>query len=390
MSKKTAASAVIQDFEVLEDTGLRLHDLVGVNPIKAEINRLCHALSNPQQLESFNARAPERILITGERGIGKDRLVNAIAGETSLPIVKASGSYLITHEIDEARKYLGNLVENAREQIETQSAKGIKNPRCLLYVERADAIPEEAMEHFLTSLDTLSRTDQGKIIVITSAFNSNHLTSDFIKHFPTRIHIPLPSIEGRLEILKKIMPPKDKWGKELSLTDIAGRTFGFTFEDIKNTLNRAAMYAQERGVKNRQNIKKLLKADFYKAIDHHAMDSPALEEKRSRFLDESTAIHEAGHAITALLLEKTGYHPLGHVSILPQGDSNGLTWFIDRENQHERSFSAYKADLIISMAGRAAENICFGKELALDGASGDIEAATEIAYNMVSRYGFSD
>ncbi len=356
-------------------------DVAGADEEKEELKEIVDFLKSPKLFTDLGARIPKGVLLVGPPGTGKTLLAKAVAGEAGVPFFTISGSDFVEMFVGVGASRVRDLFEQAK-----------KNSPAIVFIDEIDAVGrhrgaglggghderEQTLNQLLVEMDGFG-VNQG-VIIIAATNRPDILDPALLRpgRFDRQVVVDVPDVKGREEILK--VHTKKKPLDNVNLETVAKSTGGFTGADLENVANEAAIMAA------RKNAKAITQEDFDKAI----IKVIAGPEKKSRKVIEKerklTAFHEAGHAlVTRLLPDKD---PVHQVSIIPRGRAGGYTIHLPLE---DRSYSSKKdmiEDIIILLGGRVAES------LALDdistGASNDIERATKIARNMVTKYGMSD
>ncbi|MEZ5404722.1 MAG: ATP-dependent zinc metalloprotease FtsH [Verrucomicrobiia bacterium] len=357
-------------------------DVAGVEEAKEEVQEIVEFLKDPKKFQKLGGKIPKGVLMVGPPGTGKTLLAKAIAGEADVPFFSISGS-------DFVEMFVGVGASRVRDLFE----QGKRNAPCLIFIDEIDAVGrsrghgvgggnderEQTLNALLVEMDGFD-TQEG-IIIIAATNRKDVLDPALLRpgRFDREVHINLPDIKGREEILK-VHAQKIKLSADVDLGVIARGTPGYSGAELANVINEAA----------------LLAAKYGKA----AVTQPELEEARDKVrwgrerrsmamtLEEkkTTAYHEAGHAILNLLLEHTD--PLHKVSIIPRGPALGVTMMLPEADRYNTRRKELIDDLCVTMGGRVAEEIFLGD--ISSGASGDIRQATWYARKMVCEWGMSE
>lgn len=357
-------------------------DVAGADEEKEEMAEIVDFLKTPKKYIDLGARIPKGILLVGPPGTGKTLLARAVAGEAQVPFFTISGS-------DFVELYVGVGASRVRDLFETAK----KSAPCIVFIDEIDAVGrqrgaglggghderEQTLNQLLVEMDGFG-INEG-VIIIAATNRADILDTALLRpgRFDRQILVSVPDIKGREQILAVHSKGKSM-APEVNLNTLAKGTTGFTGADLENVLNEAAIYAARR--------KKTL-IDM-KDIEDAIMKVIAGVEKKTRIVSEKdrklTAFHEAGHAIVTRFL--TTQDPVHQISIIPRGMAGGYTLSLPREDKSHMSKSEMNESIATLLGGRVAE------KLALDdistGASNDIERATTIARNMVTKYGMSD
>ena len=357
-------------------------DVAGVEEAKADLAETIEFLKDPTKFRKLGGRIPKGMLMSGPPGTGKTLLAKGVAGEADVPFFSMSGS-------DFVEMFVGIGASRVRDLFE----EGRRNAPCILFIDEIDAVGrsrgaglgsgnderEQTLNQLLVEMDGFDATEG--VIIIAATNRPDVLDPALLRpgRFDRQVHVPLPDIKGREEILK-IHSEKVQMAENVDLSVIARGTPGFSGADLKNLVNEAALGAA------RHNKTALSLADFEWARDKVMMGP----ERRSMLMTErekqTTAYHEAGHALVSVLLPKSD--PIHKVTIVPRGRAMGLTAYLPENDvqSYDREFLTNR--ITIAMGGRAAEELIF-KELTT-GASNDIQQATDMARNMICRWGMSD
>ncbi|MBX7158391.1 MAG: ATP-dependent zinc metalloprotease FtsH [Verrucomicrobiae bacterium] len=357
-------------------------DVAGVEEAKEEVQEIVEFLKDPKKFQKLGGKIPKGVLMVGPPGTGKTLLAKAIAGEADVPFFSISGS-------DFVEMFVGVGASRVRDLFE----QGKRNAPCLIFIDEIDAVGrsrghgvgggnderEQTLNALLVEMDGFD-TQEG-IIIIAATNRKDVLDPALLRpgRFDREVHINLPDIKGREEILK-VHAQKIKLSADVDLAVIARGTPGYSGAELANVINEAA----------------LLAAKYGKA----AVTQPELEEARDKVrwgrerrsmamtLEEkkTTAYHEAGHAILNLLLENTD--PLHKVSIIPRGPALGVTMMLPEADRYNTRRKELVDDLCVTMGGRVAEEVFLGD--ISSGASGDIRQATWYARKMVCEWGMSE
>nr|YP_009550567.1 cell division protein FTSH [Eustigmatophyceae sp. Chic 10/23 P-6w]QAA11504.1 cell division protein FTSH [Eustigmatophyceae sp. Chic 10/23 P-6w] len=368
-------------FERAPVTKVGFDDVAGIDEVKEEFQEIVSFLKKPERYTRVGARIPKGVLLSGPPGTGKTLLAKAIAGEAKVPFLSCSASEFVELFVGIGASRIRDLFRRAK-----------ANTPCIVFIDEIDAVGrqrgagigggnderEQTLNQLLTEMDGFE-TNNG-VIVIAATNRVDILDSALLRpgRFDRQLVVGLPDYKSRLAILK-VHARNKKLSKEVLLETVAKRTPGFSGADLANLLNEAAIltarYSEKETTMKRVN----------EALDKvtGGIQAPPLEETRSKRL---LAYHEIGHALTASLLE---YHdPVDTVSLIPRGRKRSSTTYIPSE---ETLFSRNQllTRMITLMAGRAAEEIVFGKAEVTTVAVDDIQLATYIARQMVTEFGMS-
>ncbi len=360
------------------------NDVAGCDEAKDEVEELVEFLRDPGKFQKLGGKIPRGVLLVGSPGTGKTLLAKAIAGEAKVPFFIFSGS-------DFVELFVG--VGASRVRAMFQHAK--KHAPCIIFIDEIDAVGrqrgagvggghderEQTLNQLLVEMDGFEGSEG--IIVIAATNRPDVLDAALLRpgRFDRQVVVPLPDVRGREHILKVHMR-KVPIGENVKPELLARGTPGFSGADLANLVNEAALFAA------RSNKRTVDMEEFELAKDKIMMGS----ERKSMAMNESekklTAYHEAGHAIVGLTVPD--HDPVYKVSIIPRGRALGVTMFLPEEDRYSMSKQHLESSLSSLYGGRIAEEIIFGKEYVTTGASNDIERATSIARNMVTRWGLSD
>ncbi len=357
-------------------------DVAGVEEAKEELQEIIEFLREPQKFQKLGGRIPKGVLLIGPPGTGKTLLARAIAGEASVPFFSISGS-------DFVEMFVGVGASRVRDLFE----QGKKNAPCIIFIDEIDAVGrhrgaglggghderEQTLNQLLVEMDGFE-SNEG-VILVAATNRPDVLDPALLRpgRFDRRVVVDRPDVRGRENILK-VHTKKTPLSDDIDLSVIARGTPGFAGADLANLVNEAALIAA------RQNRKVVTQFDFELAKDKVVMGverkSMIISDKEKRM----TAIHEAGHAIVASLLEHAD--PLHKVTIIPRGMALGLTMQLPLDDKLSHDKNYLEARLAILMAGRIAEEIFLNQMTT--GAGNDIERATEMAHKMVCEWGMSE
>ena len=356
-------------------------DVAGAVEEKAELEELVDFLKNPQKFIALGARIPKGILLVGPPGTGKTLLAKAVAGEAGVPFFSISGSDFVELYVGVGASRVRDLFEQAK-----------KNKPCIIFIDEIDAVGrkrgagmggghderEQTLNQLLVEMDGFGKNEG--VIMIAATNRPDILDPALLRpgRFDRQVVVSLPDVKGREEILKVHVKNKPL-AQDINLENLAKSTVGYSGADLENVMNEAAIFAARR-----EHIE-ITQQDLEDANVKVMMGS----EKQSRVVTEKekrlTAYHEAGHAVLAHLVDESA--TVNQVSIIPRGRAGGYTMYFPKEDSMYTSKNEMLSRIIVLLGGRAAE------ELKMDdistGASNDLERATEIARNMVSKYGMS-
>jgi cell division protease FtsH len=359
-------------------------DVAGVEEAKEEVTELVEFLRNPQKFSSLGGRIPRGVLMVGPPGTGKTLLARSIAGEAKVPFFSVSGSDFVEMFVGVGASRVRDLFEQAKKQAP-----------CIVFVDEIDAVGrrrgaglggghderEQTLNQLLVEMDGFAGNEG--IIIIAATNRPDVLDPALLRpgRFDRQVVVALPDLSGREAILKVHMR-KVPVADDVEPRTIARGTPGFSGADLANLVNEAALFAARAGEVH------VTMEMFEKAKDKILMGS----ERRSVVMSEHekrlTAYHEAGHCIVGRLVPE--HDPVHKVSIIPRGRALGVTLFLPEKDRYSMTKRHLESQISTLFGGRLAEELIFGPDSVTTGASNDIERATEIARNMVTRYGLSD
>jgi cell division protease FtsH len=359
-------------------------DVAGCDEAKHEVAELVEFLRDPARFQKLGGKMPCGVLLVGSPGTGKTLLAKAVAGEAKVPFFTISGSDFVEMFVGVGASRVRDMFDQAK-----------KRAPCIIFIDEIDAVGrhrgaglggghderEQTLNQLLVEMDGF----EGKegIIVMAATNRPDVLDPALLRpgRFDRQVVVPLPDIKGREKILEVHMR-KVPIGNDVKATLIARGTPGFSGADLANLVNEAALFAA------RANKRVVDMQDLEQAKDKIMMGS----ERKSMVMDESekklTAYHEAGHAIVGL--KSPEHDPVYKVTIIPRGRALGVTMFLPEQDRYSYSKLRLESQMAGLFGGRIAEEIIFGAENITTGASNDIERATELARNMVTKWGLSD
>ena len=359
-------------------------DVAGVDEAKEEVHELVDFLRDPSRFQRLGGRIPQGVLMVGPPGTGKTLLAKAIAGEAKVPFFSIAGSDFVEMFVGVGASRVRDMFEQAKKQ----------SP-CIIFIDEIDAVGrhrggghgggnderEQTLNQLLVEMDGFEGNEG--IIVIAATNRPDVLDKALLRpgRFDRQVYVGLPDIRGREQILK-VHSKKVPLAEKLDLGVIARGTPGFSGADLANLINEAALFAA------RANRRLVSGEEFEKARDKVMMGTERRSMVMSEKEKENTAYHEAGHAIIGRLMPE--HDPVHKVSIIPRGRALGVTQFLPEEDKYSLSKLQLKSQLCSLFGGRIAEELISGKDGVTTGASNDIERATQMARNMVSRWGLSD
>ena len=359
-------------------------DVAGVDEAKEEVVEIVDFLKDPGKFQRLGGKIPRGVLMVGPPGTGKTLLARAIAGEAKVPFFTISGSDFVEMFVGVGASRVRDMFDQAK-----------KHAPCIIFIDEIDAVGrhrgaglggghderEQTLNQLLVEMDGFEGTEG--IIVIAATNRPDVLDPALLRpgRFDRQVVVPLPDVRGREQILKVHMR-KLPLAEDVKPQVIARGTPGFSGADLANLANEAALFAA------RANKRVVTMEEFEKAKDKIMMGA----ERRSMVMDEQekrlTAYHEAGHAIIGLSVPE--HDPVYKVTIIPRGRALGVTMFLPEGDRYSTSKRRLESRIATLFGGRVAEETVFGPESVTTGASNDIERATEIARNMVTKWGLSD
>ncbi|NKB33422.1 MAG: ATP-dependent zinc metalloprotease FtsH [Pseudomonadales bacterium] len=359
-------------------------DVAGVDEAKEDVQELVEFLREPDKFQRLGGRIPRGVLMVGQPGTGKTLLAKAIAGEAKVPFFSISGSDFVEMFVGVGASRVRDMFDQAKKQ----------SP-CIIFIDEIDAVGrhrgaglggghderEQTLNQLLVEMDGFEGNDG--VIVMAATNRPDVLDPALLRpgRFDRQVVVGLPDIRGREQILKVHMrkvPIDDR----VQASVIARGTPGFSGADLANLVNEAALFAA------RASRRLVTMEEFEKAKDKIMMGA----ERKSMVMSEkerlNTAYHEAGHAIVGRLMPE--HDPVYKVSIIPRGRALGVTMFLPEEDRYSLSKQHILSQICSLYGGRIAEEMTLGKEGVTTGASNDIQRATEMARNMVTKWGLSD
>ena len=359
-------------------------DVAGCDEAKEEVAEIVDFLREPKKFQNLGGKIPKGILMVGPPGTGKTLLAKAIAGEAKVPFFTISGSDFVEMFVGVGASRVRDMFEQAK-----------KNAPCLIFIDEIDAVGrqrgaglggghderEQTLNQMLVEMDGFEGNEG--VIVIAATNRPDVLDPALTRpgRFDRQVVVGLPDVKGREQILKVHMR-KVPIGPDVDAMTLARGTPGYSGADLANLVNEAALFAA------RTNKRTVTMVEFEKAKDKINMGP----ERRTMIMTdkqkESTAYHEAGHAIVGYLVPE--HDPVHKVTIIPRGRALGVTFFLPEGDQVSISQKQLESKLSTLYAGRLAEDLIYGEENISTGASNDIKVATNIARNMVTQWGFSD
>ncbi|WP_317277418.1 ATP-dependent zinc metalloprotease FtsH [Kordiimonas aestuarii] len=359
-------------------------DVAGIEEAKEELEEIVDFLKDPQKFQRLGGKIPKGALLVGPPGTGKTLLARAIAGEANVPFFTISGSDFVEMFVGVGASRVRDMFEQAK-----------KNAPCIIFIDEIDAVGrhrgaglgggnderEQTLNQLLVEMDGFEANEG--IIILAATNRPDVLDPALLRpgRFDRQVVVPNPDINGREKILSVHMK-KVPLAPDVDVNTIARGTPGFSGADLMNLVNEAALLAARRGKKI------VAMSEFEAAKDKVMMGS----ERRSMVMTEDekklTAYHEGGHALVSLHCKSSD--PIHKATIIPRGRALGMVMRLPERDEYSQSREKMHDNLAIAMGGRVAEEIIFGHEKVTSGASSDIQYATNLARNMVTRWGMSD
>jgi len=359
-------------------------DVAGCDEAKEDVTEMVDFLKDPSKFQKLGGKIPRGALMVGPPGTGKTLLARAIAGEAKVPFFTISGSDFVEMFVGVGASRVRDMFEQAK-----------KHAPCIIFIDEIDAVGrhrgaglggghderEQTLNQLLVEMDGFEGSEG--VIVIAATNRPDVLDPALLRpgRFDRQIVVGLPDVRGREQILK-VHAKRVPCAENVEVKFLARGTPGFSGADLANLVNEAALFAA------RKNRREVQMEDFEKAKDKILMGA----ERRSMVMSEEekklTAFHEAGHAIIGRLVPE--HDPVYKVSIMPRGRALGITMFLPERDTYSASKQKLESMISSLFGGRLAEELVFGKQKVTTGASNDIERATELARNMVTRWGLSE
>lgn len=369
-------------FDRRPDTGISFNDIAGIDEAKAEFEEIVSFLREPERYTLVGAKIPKGVLLVGPPGTGKTLLAKAIANEAKVPFYSIAGSEFVEMFIGIGAARIRDLFTKASE-----------TTPCIVFIDEIDAVGrergagigggnderEQTLNQLLTEMDGFK---ENKGVIVVGATNRVDILDAALLRpgrFDRQITVGLPDRLGRIGVLK-VHARQKPFNSDVSLTQLANRTPGFSGADLANLLNESAIlatrYKQETITKNEVN----------EAVDRiiGGIAGAAMEDTKNKKL---IAYHEVGHAIIGSILRH--HDNVEKVTLIPRGGAKGLTWFSPDEDQMFVSRIQLLARIMAILGGRVTEKMIFGDPEITTGASNDLQQSTKIARQMVTRYGMS-
>lgn len=360
------------------------NDVAGCEEAKDEVSELVEFLRDPGKFQKLGGKIPRGVLMVGPPGTGKTLLAKAIAGEAKVPFFTISGSDFVEMFVGVGASRVRDMFDQAK-----------KHAPCIIFIDEIDAVGrhrgaglggghderEQTLNQLLVEMDGFDGNEG--VIVIAATNRPDVLDPALLRpgRFDRQVVVPLPDVRGREQILRVHMrkvPLED----DVNPSIIARGTPGFSGADLANLVNEASLFAA------RANKRMVEMLDFERAKDKIMMGA----ERRSMVMSEKekrlTAYHESGHAIVGRSVP--AHDPVHKVTIIPRGRALGVTMFLPEEDRHSYSKERLESSICSLFGGRVAEELIFGNEQVTTGASNDIMRTTDLARNMVTKWGLSD
>ncbi len=360
------------------------NDVAGADEAKEEVSEMVDFLRDPSKFQKLGGKIPKGVLMVGPPGTGKTLLARAIAGEAKVPFFTISGSDFVEMFVGVGASRVRDMFEQAK-----------KHAPCIIFIDEIDAVGrhrgaglggghderEQTLNQLLVEMDGFEGNEG--VIVIAATNRPDVLDPALLRpgRFDRQVVVPLPDVRGREQILKVHMR-KVPVAEDVKASILARGTPGFSGADLANLVNEAALFAA------RANKRLVDMGDMEKAKDKILMGA----ERRSMVMSEDekrlTAYHESGHAIVGRLVPQ--HDPIHKVSIIPRGRALGVTLFLPEDDRYSYSKLRLESQISSLFGGRVAEELIFGEDSVTTGAQNDIHRATDIARNMVTKWGLSE
>jgi cell division protease FtsH len=367
-----------------DQVGVSFADVAGIDEAKDEVAEIVDFLKDPSKFQRLGGKIPKGVLMVGPPGTGKTLLAKAIAGEAKVPFFTISGSDFVEMFVGVGASRVRDMFEQAKKQAP-----------CIIFIDELDAVGrhrgaglggghderEQTLNQMLVEMDGFEGNEG--IIVIAATNRPDVLDPALLRpgRFDRQVVVPLPDIRGR-ELILKVHMRKVPLDDDVKPSVIARGTPGFSGADLANLVNEAALFAA------RANKRVVSMEEFEKAKDKIMMGA----ERRSMVMSEkeklNTAYHEAGHAIVGYCVPD--HDPVYKVTIIPRGRALGVTMYLPEEDKYSISKTSLESNISTLFGGRIAEEMTLGVDYVTTGAANDIERATEIARNMVTKWGLTE
>lgn len=359
-------------------------DVAGIEEAKQDLEEVVEFLRDPQKFQRLGGKIPKGALLVGPPGTGKTLVARAVAGEAGVPFFTISGS-------DFVEMFVGVGASRVRDMFE----QGKKNAPCIIFIDEIDAVGrhrgagwgggnderEQTLNQLLVEMDGFEASEG--VIILAATNRPDVLDPALLRpgRFDRQITVPLPDVKGREKILKVHMK-KVPLANNVDASVIARGTPGFSGAELANLVNEAALLAA------RHNKRVIGMEELEEAKDKVMMGAERKSMAMSEEEKKNTAYHEAGHALVAL--HEPESDPIHKATIVPRGRALGMVMRLPEGDRYSMTLAKMKADLAVTMGGRVAEEIIFGRDHVTSGASGDIKQATRLATSMVTEWGLSD
>jgi cell division protease FtsH len=359
-------------------------DVAGVDEAKEELAEIVDFLKDPGKFQKLGGKIPKGALLAGPPGTGKTLLGRAIAGEAGVPFFYISGSDFVEMFVGVGASRVRDMFEQAK-----------KNAPCIIFIDEIDAVGrhrgaglgggnderEQTLNQLLVELDGFEANEG--IIVVASTNRPDVLDPALLRpgRFDRQVVVPNPDVVGREKIIRVHMR-NVPLAADVNVRTLARGTPGFSGADLANLVNEAALVAARR------NRRMVTMNDFEHAKDKVMMGSERKSMAMSDAEKRNTAYHEGGHALVAMSVP--GADPVHKATIIPRGRALGMVMQLPEGDRYSMDYQQMTSRLAIMMAGRVSEELIFGKDKVTSGASSDITAATSLARNMVTRWGYSE
>ncbi len=367
-----------------DQVGISFADVAGIDEAKAEVAEIVDFLKDPSKFQRLGGKIPKGVLMIGAPGTGKTLLAKAIAGEAKVPFFTISGSDFVEMFVGVGASRVRDMFDQAKKQAP-----------CIIFIDELDAVGrhrgaglggghderEQTLNQLLVEMDGFEGNEG--VIVIAATNRPDVLDPALLRpgRFDRQVVVPLPDIRGR-ELILKVHMRKVPLDDDVNPSVIARGTPGFSGADLANLINEAALFAA------RADKRVVSMDEFEQAKDKIMMGT----ERRSLVMSEqeklNTAYHEAGHTIVGYCVPD--HDPVYKVTIIPRGRALGVTLYLPEEDKYSTSKQQLESSISTLFGGRLAEEMINGPERVTTGASNDIERATEIARNMVTKWGLSE
>ena len=366
-----------------DQTPVTFEDVAGVEEAKEEVAEVVEFLKDPSRFQRLGGKIPKGVLMVGPPGTGKTLLARAIAGEADVPFFTISGSDFVEMFVGVGASRVRDMFEQAKKQAP-----------CIIFIDEIDAVGrhrgaglggghderEQTLNQLLVEMDGFAGSDG--TIVIAATNRPDVLDPALLRpgRFDRQVVVPLPDIRGR-ELILKVHMRKVPMHESVSTNTLARGTPGFSGADLANLVNEATLLAGRTGARS------VTMDEFERAKDKILMGTERKSMVMSPEERKLTAYHESGHAVVGLKVPE--HDPVHKVTIIPRGRALGVTLFLPEADRHSHSRQRLISQITSLFGGRVAEELIFGKDAVTTGAANDIERATAIARNMVTKWGLS-